>query len=66
MPILRFLAALLALASVLPARAAESGLERLYVLHCGENHGRDQARWSPGVNEGIAIAMPVPGTPEER
>jgi glyoxylase-like metal-dependent hydrolase (beta-lactamase superfamily II) len=57
MPILRFLAALLALASVLPARAAESGVERLYVLHCGENHGRDQARWSPGVNEGKPIVF---------
>jgi N-acyl homoserine lactone hydrolase len=32
-----------------------SGLERLYVLHCGQNIGKDQSRWSPGVNEGKSI-----------
>jgi N-acyl homoserine lactone hydrolase len=32
-----------------------SGLERLYVLHCGQNIGKDQSRWSPGVNEGKPI-----------
>jgi glyoxylase-like metal-dependent hydrolase (beta-lactamase superfamily II) len=31
---------------------AQGGIERLYVLDCGQNVGRDQARWSPGVNEG--------------
>jgi N-acyl homoserine lactone hydrolase len=46
----------LALLAVTPAgRAADSGLERLYVLDCGQNVGRDQSRWSPGVNEGKAI-----------
>src|SRR5207253_4044370 len=34
---------------------AAGGLERLYVLDCGQNIGKDQARWSPGVNEGKAI-----------
>jgi glyoxylase-like metal-dependent hydrolase (beta-lactamase superfamily II) len=34
---------------------AASGLERLYVLHCGQNIGKDQSRWSPGVNEGKSI-----------
>ena len=29
-----------------------SGIERLYVLDCGINQGKDQARWSPGVNGG--------------
>ena len=32
--------------------AAQGGIERLYVLDCGQNIGRDQGRWSPGVNEG--------------
>ena len=46
----------LALLAVTPAgRAADSGIERLYVLDCGQNVGRDQSRWSPGVNEGRAI-----------
>src|SRR5437016_12427250 len=34
---------------------AAGGLERLYVLDCGQNIGKDQSRWSPGVNEGQAI-----------
>src|SRR5437879_11065615 len=34
---------------------AAGGLERLYVLDCGQNIGKDQSRWSPGVNEGKAI-----------
>src|SRR5258708_5198332 len=35
--------------------AASAGVERLYVLDCGQNIGKDQSRWSPGVNEGKAI-----------
>jgi N-acyl homoserine lactone hydrolase len=34
---------------------ADGGLERLYILDCGVNIGRDQSRWSPGVNEGKSI-----------
>ena len=34
---------------------AAGGLERLYVLDCGQNIGKDQSRWSPGVNEGKPI-----------
>src|SRR4026207_818286 len=34
-----------------PSRA-QSGIERLHVLDCGQNVGRDQSRWTPGVNEG--------------
>src|SRR5215470_15797893 len=30
-------------------------VDRLYVLDCGENYGKDQARWSPGVNVGQGI-----------
>jgi len=35
--------------------AANAGIEKLYVLDCGQNIGKDQSRWSPGVNEGKAI-----------
>src|SRR5207253_5200599 len=35
--------------------AANAGIEKLYVLDCGRNTGKDQSRWSPGVNEGKAI-----------
>lgn len=34
---------------------AAGGLERLYILDCGQNIGKDQSRWSPGVNEGKQI-----------
>ena len=46
--------ALLGAASVaVPAPSrAQSGIERLHVLDCGQNVGRDQSRWTPGVNEG--------------
>ena len=35
--------------------AASAGVEKLYVLDCGLNIGKDQSRGSPGVNEGKAI-----------
>src|SRR5437879_5946823 len=35
--------------------AADAGVQRLYVLDCGQNVGKDQSRWSPGVNEGKPI-----------
>src|SRR5436309_3460531 len=34
---------------------ASADVQRLYVLDCGRNVGKDQARWSPGVNEGKPI-----------
>jgi N-acyl homoserine lactone hydrolase len=37
------------------ASVASAEVQRLYVLDCGHNLGRDQARWSPGVNEGKPI-----------
>jgi N-acyl homoserine lactone hydrolase len=39
----------------LPASAA--GVDRLYVLYCGEAVGADQSRWSPGVNVGVPLAV---------
>jgi N-acyl homoserine lactone hydrolase len=38
-----------------PAQAETSGVERLYVMDCGDAHAPDQARWSPGVNVGKPI-----------
>jgi glyoxylase-like metal-dependent hydrolase (beta-lactamase superfamily II) len=46
---------LAALAWTAVAFGAGSGLERLYILDCGQNTGKDQSRWSPGVNEGKPI-----------
>ncbi len=39
----------------LPAAAeAQSGVQRMYVLYCGESRTPDVSRWSPGVNVGMA------------
>ena len=37
------------------AAAAQSGVEKLYVLNCGEGMAGDVSRWSPGVNEGQSM-----------
>ncbi|HUA55806.1 MAG TPA: N-acyl homoserine lactonase family protein [Candidatus Sulfotelmatobacter sp.] len=49
----------LAAASLLaaPAFAAPATVQRLYVMNCGEIYGKDQARWSPGVNVGQPIEL---------
>jgi N-acyl homoserine lactone hydrolase len=49
------LAAFAATLGALPASAA--GVDKLYVLYCGEIRGADQARWSPGVNAGVPIDL---------
>ena len=52
----RLLIALTAAALVATTAApADAELQRLYVLDCGTNLGKDQSRWSPGVNEGKPI-----------
>ena len=33
------------------------GVERIYVLYCGEGTAPDQGRWSPGVNVGKPMAL---------
>ena len=50
-----FLTLVLASICLLASMASADDVQRLYVLDCGRNLGRDQARWSPGVNEGRAI-----------
>ncbi len=37
------------------AGAQSGGVDRLYVMACGEAHAPDQSRWSPGVNVGQSI-----------
>jgi hypothetical protein len=37
------------------AQAGKSGVERLYILNCGEGVAGDISRWSPGVNEGKSM-----------
>src|ERR1700682_6208402 len=35
----------------------KSGVDKLYILDCGQGVGPDQARWSPGVNVGKPLAI---------
>src|SRR4051794_13717786 len=37
------------------AQSAASGVEKLYILNCGEGVAGDISRWSPGVNEGKSM-----------
>jgi glyoxylase-like metal-dependent hydrolase (beta-lactamase superfamily II) len=49
-------AALSALLMTAPAQAqTKPGVERLYILNCGEGVAGDIGRWSPGVNEGKSM-----------
>ncbi|MGP0093616.1 MAG: N-acyl homoserine lactonase family protein [Xanthobacteraceae bacterium] len=47
-------AALWVVITVTPSLAQQDklGVDRLYVLDCGQGHAPDQSRWSPGVNVG--------------
>jgi N-acyl homoserine lactone hydrolase len=46
---------LLLLSGAGQAQPAKTGVERLYVLNCGEGVAGDISRWSPGVNEGKSM-----------
>jgi N-acyl homoserine lactone hydrolase len=49
-------AALCFVATGLPlAQSAQAGVEKLYILNCGEGVAGDISRWSPGVNEGKSM-----------
>ena len=53
-----FVAALLSavvLAGPGHAQSGKPGVEKLYVLNCGEGVAGDISRWSPGVNEGKSM-----------
>lgn len=61
MPKARIVAVTLALAALcasftdLSHAQSRVGLERLYILNCGEGVAGDISRWSPGVNEGKSM-----------
>jgi N-acyl homoserine lactone hydrolase len=42
-------------ASVGHAQSGKPGVEKLYILNCGEGVAGDISRWSPGVNEGKSM-----------
>jgi N-acyl homoserine lactone hydrolase len=53
-----FVAALLPallVADLARAQSGKPGVEKLYVLNCGEGVAGDISRWSPGVNEGKSM-----------
>src|SRR5690242_4922750 len=37
------------------AQSGKTGVERLYILNCGEGIAGDISRWSPGVNVGKSM-----------
>jgi N-acyl homoserine lactone hydrolase len=48
----RFSAFFLLLAACATPTQQTGGVERMYVIDCGENHVKDVSRWTPGVNVG--------------
>jgi N-acyl homoserine lactone hydrolase len=44
-----------ALSALAIQSAQAAGLEKLYILNCGEGTAGDISRWSPGVNEGKSM-----------
>ncbi|UEM09081.1 N-acyl homoserine lactonase family protein [Bradyrhizobium barranii subsp. barranii] len=58
MPRIKFALAVAALAlsgHAAVAQSEKSGVEKLYVLNCGEGTAGDISRWTPGLNEGKAM-----------
>jgi len=41
------------------AQSQEQGVDRLYVLDCGQGHAADQSRWTVGVNVGKPVDISV-------
>src|SRR5438105_141137 len=55
-----FCLAVLGMLSGQPASAeSKSGVERLYILYCGEGTAGDISLWSPGVNVGKTMEFSV-------
>jgi glyoxylase-like metal-dependent hydrolase (beta-lactamase superfamily II) len=44
--------------SAFPNRQPKSGVDRLYVINCGDGSGTDESRWTPGANVGIRVGFP--------
>ena len=52
------LTAAVAFAAIAPATAAlaqSNGVERMYILECGQGHTGDMSRWTPGKNVGVPM-----------
>jgi N-acyl homoserine lactone hydrolase len=49
------IAGLYALSGEAALAQAKTGIEKLYILNCGEGVAGDIGRWSPGVNEGKSM-----------
>ena len=43
--------------SAVPNPQAKSGVDRLYVIDCGDGSGSDESRWTPGVNVGKPVGF---------
>lgn len=52
---IRLTLAAIALLSSATASFAAPGVERLYILNCGEGAAGDISRWTPGLNEGKSM-----------
>jgi len=44
--------------SAAPKPQAKSGVDRLYIIDCGDGSGPDESRWTPGANVGIPVGFP--------
>jgi N-acyl homoserine lactone hydrolase len=55
MKALSFTVAAAALAFAPAALAQGKGVERMYVLECGQGHTGDMSRWTPGKNVGVPM-----------
>ena len=44
--------------SAAPNPQVKSGVDRLYVIDCGDGSGPDESRWTPGVNFGTPVGFP--------
>jgi len=61
-----FLVAVLALATAIPSMRISAapnpevkyGVDRLYVIDCGDGSGPDESRWTPGANVGTPVDFP--------
>jgi len=50
-------AALLAMFGAVSFPASAAGVDKLYVIDCGQGSAPDQSRWSPGVNVGVPMQL---------
>ena len=49
--------AALSISAAAASAQTKSGVDKLYILNCGEGHVIDISRWSPGVNVGKSMDM---------